>query len=228
MTPPSGTPSPSAPSSLEERVRAGDREALAELLAGQRAELRRYVEYRLDPRLRGRLSASDVLQEIYLSAQQRLEHFRELVDMPFRVWVRLLASQRLVDVHRKHMSAQARDAGIERSLDQPFRGAGAAVGSSASAVNLAARIVDDQTSPSQVALRRELLDQLVEAIGAMDPLDREVLALRHFDELTNDEVARLLDIPKGTASKRYIRALGRLRAMLERVPGLIDPSHESP
>lgn len=226
MTPTSGTSHSPTPSSLEERVRAGDRVALAELMAEQQAALRRFVQFRLDPRLRGRLSASDVLQEIYLSAQQRLDHFREQVDMPFRVWVRLLANQRLVDAHRKHLSAKARDAGVERSLDQPFPGG--SLGTSASSVNLAARIVDDQTSPSQVALRRELLEQLIEAIGAMDPLDREVLALRHFDELTNDEVARMLDIPKGTASKRYVRALGRLRGMMERVPGLIDPSAEHP
>ncbi len=204
----------SDPSTREVRARSGDREALASLFADHEGRLRRWVDRRLDPRLRGRLSPSDVMQEIYLAAEARLDHFGERPEMPFAVWVRLLADQRLVDAHRRHLGAEARDAGREVGLG---RG-----GPGSSAADLAARLAGGLTSPSQAAVRHEVHEILTRAIEAMDAIDREVLSLRHFDELSNDEVAALLDIPKGTASKRYVRALGRLRAILEQVPGLLD------
>lgn len=200
--------------SWEGQVRLGDESALAALFESHRERLRRWVENRLDGRLRGRLSPSDVMQEVYIAAAQRLDHFRERPDMPFSVWVRLLADQRLVEVHRRHLGAEARDAGREVAIGK--------AGPTSSAANLAARLAGDLTSPSQAAVRHEVHELLVRTIEAMDPLDRDVLALRHFDELTNDEVAQLLGIPKGTASKRYVRALARLRTILEQVPGLLD------
>jgi RNA polymerase sigma-70 factor (ECF subfamily) len=199
----------------EDRVRGGDRTALAELYSLHRARLRRWVELHLDPRLRGRLSPSDVLQEVYLAAEQRLDHFRDRTEMPFAVWVRLLAGQRLVEAHRRHLGAAARDAG----RDVPLFGEG---GPATSAANLAAQLAGDLTSPSQAALRGEVNGLLAGALESMDPLDREVLALRHYDELSNDDVARLLGLTKGAASKRYVRALARLRSILEAVPGLLD------
>lgn len=206
----------------EKRLReAGDRQALAALFSDQEQVLRRWVAARLDARLAARLSPSDVVQEIYLDAEKRLEHFRERPDMPFRIWIRLLADQRLIDVRRLHLGAQARDAGREVSMD---RGNPAL---SASAAGLAARLAGDLTSPSRAAIRRETLDTLVKAIEGMDALDREVLTLRHFDELTNDDVAHYLGIPKGTASKRYVRALGRLRTILESIPGLLGDETDS-
>jgi RNA polymerase sigma-70 factor (ECF subfamily) len=208
---PSPGPDPLCP---EDRVRSGDREALASLFADHEGRLRRWVDRRLDPRLRGRLSPSDVVQETYLAAEARLDHFGERPEMPFAVWVRLLADQRLIDAHRRHLGAEARDAGREVGLR---RG-----GPGSSAADLAARLAGGLTSPSQAAVRHEVHEILTRAIEAMDGLDREVLSLRHFDELGNDEVAALLGIPKGTASKRYVRALGRLRAILEQVPGLLD------
>jgi RNA polymerase sigma-70 factor (ECF subfamily) len=209
-------PSPqSDPSSRELRVRSGDREALASLFGEHEGRLRRWVDRRLDPRLRGRLSPSDVVQETYLAAEARLDHFGERPEMPFAVWVRLLADQRLIDAHRRHLGAEARDACREVGLGR---------GGNSSAADLAARLAGGLTSPSQAAARHEVHEILTRAIEAMDGLDREVLSLRHFDELGNDEVAVLLGIPKGTASKRYVRALGRLRAILEQVPGLLDES----
>lgn len=203
-----------SPEEWEEQVRLGDRSALAGLYSLHRDRLRRWVELHLDPRLRSRLSPSDVIQEVYLAAEQRLEHFRERSEMPFSVWVRLLAGQRLVEVHRRHLGAEARDAGRDRPLGE--------AGPAASAANIAAHLAGDLTSPSQAAVREEVHEQLIRALESMEPLDREVLALRHYDELSNDEVARLLGISKGTASKRYVRALARLRTILEAIPGLLD------
>lgn len=209
------------PEFWESRLRDGDREALGTLFEAHCGGLRRWVESRLDPRLRGRLSASDVLQEIYLAAEGRIEHFRSTRDMPFGIWIRLLADQRLVEVHRKHLMAQARSVKREVSIHRLD-------GSAGSGVNLATRLATDQTSPSSAAVHHETMNILTEAVDAMEPRDREVLILRHFDELSNDEVARFLDIPKGTASKRYIRALGRLRDVLERIPGLLAESTVGP
>jgi len=202
--------------SWEQRVREGDRVALASLFAEHQDRLARWVELRLDARLRGRLSPSDVVQEVYLAAEQRLDHFHGRPDLSFAVWIRLVAGQRMIDLHRRHLGTEARDVSREVSLDANR------AGPAASAVNLAARIAGDLTSPSHAAIRNEERELLVRAFEAMDPVDREVLALRHFDELTNEEVAQLLAIPKGTASKRYIRALGRLRSILEQIPGLLD------
>jgi RNA polymerase sigma-70 factor (ECF subfamily) len=199
---------------LERRVREGDRSALATLFGAHEGRLLRWVELRLDPRLKGRLAPDDVVQDVYLAAERRLEHFTRLTDLPFSVWVRLLAGQCLVDAHRRHLGAVARDAGREVGIFEP--------GPTTSAANLAARLAGDLTSPSEAAIRKETHQLLLEAVEAMHPLDREVLALRHFDELSNDDVARLLEISKGTASKRYVRALGRLRTALEQIGGLVD------
>lgn len=202
--------------STETRLRNGDREALAELFTQHHDRLKRWLDLRLDARLRARVSSSDILQEVYLAADQRLDHFAQHDEMPFAVWVRLLAGQRLIEAQRRHLGAGQRAAGREVAL--------APRSPATSAANLADELAANFTSPSQAAVRDEIHDQLLRAIEGLDLLDREVLTLRHFDELTNDEVAQLLDIPKGTASKRYIRALGRLKSLLEQIPGLLEES----
>jgi RNA polymerase sigma-70 factor (ECF subfamily) len=187
---------------------------LASLFSLHEDRLRRWLNLRVDPRLRGRVSPSDIVQEVYLAAEHRLDHFRNRPEIPFSVWVRLIAGQRLVDIHRRHLGAEARNAAREVPNNWG--------GPTTSATNIAAGLAGDLTSPSQAAIRNEVQEQLARAIEAMSPIDREVLALRHFDELSNDEVALLLSIPKGTASKRYVRALDRLRSILAEVPGLMD------
>jgi RNA polymerase sigma-70 factor (ECF subfamily) len=170
------------------------------------------VDLRLDQRLNGRVSTSDVLQETYIDALKRIRHFQSKPEMPFHVWLRLIAGQRLIEVHRQHLGARMRSAGQEVSID---RGGLAA----ASSVCLAAKLAGSEASPSTVAIRGETLAQLEAALEGMDPIDREVLALRHFEELTNQEVAEVLGIDKSAASKRYVRALERLKDVLARLPG---------
>jgi RNA polymerase sigma-70 factor, ECF subfamily len=199
------------PDSREARVRVGDRSALASLLREQTEPLCRWIERRLDRRLQGRVSPADILQEVYLAAQQRLDHFGKLKDLPFGVWVRLLAGQRLVEVHRHYFEAMARDIRREVSLDI---GSGSHV--------LAARLAGHFTTPSRAAIRNEAAQRLTRALDALDPVDREILRLRHFEELSNNDVARHLHLTKSATTKRYIRALTRLRSVLETVPGLVD------
>jgi RNA polymerase sigma-70 factor (ECF subfamily) len=192
------------------KVRAGDQAALAELFAKHRDKLRRMVQLRLDHRLAGRVSASDVLQEAYIDAVKRIDHYFAKPDQPFFGWLRLVVGQRLADVRREHL-AQKRDAGNEVSID---RGAGPA-----DSACLAARLLGDGSSPSHAAARAESFARLERALNEMDPLDREVLALRHFEELSNAETAALLGVQPAAASKRYVRALARLKQILETIPG---------
>jgi RNA polymerase sigma-70 factor (ECF subfamily) len=200
---------------LLDRLQAGDRNALAELFARYREPLRRMILLRLDQRLGGRVSPSDVLQETYVDAMKRVPHFFENPDMPFFVWLRWIAGQRLVEVHRQHLGARMRDAGLEVSLQQGYPAA-------ASATSLAAHLAGGLTSPSRAAIRGEMVAQLEAALDRLDPIDREVLALRHFEELSNNEVAALLGIQKAAASKRYVRALERLKAALAQIPGFSE------
>ncbi|MEK7674230.1 MAG: sigma-70 family RNA polymerase sigma factor [Verrucomicrobiota bacterium] len=199
---------------LLDRLRRGDQQALAELFALYREQLKRMVDLRLDHRLAGRVSASDVLQDGYIDALKRLQHYFDKPNMPFHVWLRLIIGQRLVEVHRQHLGAQMRDAGQEVSMDHGL--------TAASSLCLAARLAGSLPSPSQAAIRAERLAQLEKALDVMDPIDREVLALRHFEELNNNEVAEILGIQKSAASKRYVRALARLKEILSQWPGFLE------
>jgi RNA polymerase sigma-70 factor (ECF subfamily) len=197
---------------LLDRVRDGDQQALAELFARYRDRLRRMVRLRLDRRLQGRLDPSDVLQEAYLDLARRAPEYLAEPKMPFFLWLRLLTGQRLLALHRQHLGAQMRDAGQEVSI---HRGALP----QATSASLAAQLLGRLTSPTQAAVRAELQIKLQEALNSMDPIDREVLILRHFEELSNNETAEVLGLQKGAASNRYIRALKRLKNLLSGVPG---------
>jgi RNA polymerase sigma-70 factor (ECF subfamily) len=197
---------------LRDRLKCGDEDALARLFSRHRDRLWRMVHFRMDRRLSGRVDPDDVLQEAYLAAAQRLDHFgADPSPSPF-VWLRMIVMQTLTDVYRHHLGAQMRDADREIALhrrDDP----------PATSASLAAILVGRFTSPSQAAARAETFEQVQRAIDAMEPLDREVLALRHFEELTNAEVAEVLGIQQKAASIRYVRAIRRLKAVLSEVPG---------
>jgi RNA polymerase sigma-70 factor (ECF subfamily) len=195
-------------SELLSRLRTGDQTALADLFARYRERLRRMVAVRLDPRLAGRVAASDVLQEAYIDALKRFPHYFEKPDQPFFGWLRLVVGQRIADVHREHLEARKRDARQEVSIENR-------VPAAASSVCLAACLAGRLTSPSHAAARNEWAAKLETALDELDPLDREVLALRHFEELSNTETADILGIQPSAASKRYVRALARLKQILE-------------
>jgi RNA polymerase sigma-70 factor (ECF subfamily) len=199
---------------LSRRMRAGEQSALAELLTRSRDRLRNVVQLRLDRRLQGRIDASDVLQEAFIDAAQRLAEYAADPAMPPYLWLRFLTVQRLMALHRRHLGAQ-RDAGREVSL---YRGALPAADSWSLASQLLGRI----TTPSRAVVRAEIQIKLQEALNAMDPIDREVLALRHFEELGNNETAAVLGLQKAAASNRYVRALRRLKETLAATPGLLD------
>ena len=199
---------------LLRRALAGDESALAALFDGYRDRLKKMIRLRLDRRLSGRVDTSDVLQDAYLDVRRPLaEYARDPSAMPFHLWLRLVAGQRLTDVHRHHLGAQMRDAGMEVSLHRgPFP--------QADSISLAAQLLGKMTSASKAAIRAEHKLIVQEALNGMDPIDREVLALRHFEHLSNDETALVLGLRKSAASNRYIRALKRLKEILSSIPGL--------
>jgi RNA polymerase sigma-70 factor, ECF subfamily len=196
------------------RAKLGDVQALAELFGQFRPRLERMVRLRLDPRLRGRLDPSDVLQEAYLEAAKKFTDFIEQESMPLFLWLRLVTTQKLTDIHRFH-GMQKRDTKRELSV---CRGSEPP----ASSVLLARQFLGRLSSPSRIAIRAELRRSVQDALDGLDPIDREVLALRHFEHLSNAETAQVLGIKPNAASNRYIRAVKRLRSFLSAIPGFTD------
>ena len=216
-TDPSSTPSTSGEivehADLKNRIAKGDREALGELFAIYRPRLWRMVTFRLHPSLQGRIDADDVLQDAWLRAVERIDHFFEIEGESSFLWFRSVVTQTLLDLHRFHLGAQKRSTAREKSID-----VGWATGSTSS--SLAFHLSDSARSPSSNASRTELSKQLDSVLSGMNEVDREVLALRHFESLSNREVATLLGMTEQAASIRYVRALGRLKQILELViPG---------
>ena len=203
-------------SGLLRRVREGDKRALVDLFARHRDRLRRMVRIRLDRRLQGRVDASDVIQEAHIEVLRRAGEYVREPSMPAFLWFRFLVGERLLHAHRRHLGTQMRDAGQEISLHQ-------GAFPQATSVSLAALLLGRLTSPTRAARRAEMQVRLQTILNQMDPIDREVLTLRHFEELSNSETARVLGLEKTAASNRYIRALKRLKEVLATMPELFQP-----
>jgi RNA polymerase sigma-70 factor (ECF subfamily) len=200
---------------LLDAASAGDEGALAILVERHRERLERMVRLRMDRRLQGRVDPADVVQEAYLAVRGKFPHYRADPRVPFFLWLRLEVGQKLVDVHRFHLGTQMRDAGQEVSL---HRGALPQVTS----LSLAEHLLGKLTTASHAAMRVELKLRVQEALNSMDPHDREVLILRHFEELSNAEAAEVLGIKPSAAVNRYVRALKRLKNVFQGMPGGIE------
>ncbi len=185
---------------------------LTDLFVQHRERLVQMIRLRMDQRLVRRIDASDVIQEAYLECVRRYDDYRENPQMPLFLWVRLQTSQKLLDLHRRHLGTQMRDVGREAVLNH-----GA---TSVSSVALAAQLLGRLTTASKAAIRKETQLRVQDALNAMDAIDREVLTLRHFEMLTNEETASVLGISKTAASNRYIRALMRMKEIATSISGL--------
>jgi RNA polymerase sigma-70 factor (ECF subfamily) len=186
------------------RLRSGGQEVLAAMYEENRGRLRRMVELRLDRRLVQRVDASDVLQEAFVDVSKRLDEYLRDPSMPLIVWMRFLVGQRLSALQRWHFQRQKRDPRREEPATAPAR-------PTFDSEQIAQEFSASMTSPSEVVQRDETARRLQELLDTMDPIDREILVLRHFEELTNTEAAAELGLSTGAASKRYIRALARLK-----------------
>lgn len=198
------------------RLKKGDTGGLADAFDFHRNRLQRMLMFRMDPRLRGRVDEDDILQEAFMNAEKRLQHYLNQRSMSLFVWIRLITEQTLIDVHRRHLGTKMRSAGREKSPGGGLR--------NSSSQTLSQQFLAGLTSPSQAAIREETAHQLHEALEQMSEIDREVLALRHFEELTNSEVAEILEITPKAASIRYVRALTRLKGVLAQLPGFSEIS----
>jgi RNA polymerase sigma-70 factor (ECF subfamily) len=202
---------PGDPTDPIEKLR-GDRQALGMLFDQYRDRLRRMVELRLDQRLRARFDASDVVQEAFLDVAGDLDAYLADPKLPPLLWLRLHVGRRLTTLHRQHLGSKMRDAGQEISLYQ-----GAVPRASSTA--LAAMLLGRHAWPTQAAQRAERMLRVQEALNSLDPIDREVLALRHFEQLGRAEAALVLGISQEAGAKRYFRALKRLKDLLATMPG---------
>jgi len=193
---------------------AGGDAAVAELFSEFQPRLERMVEFRLDRRLRGRVDSLDIIQEAYIEIARRISDYTSNPTVAFYVWVRQITWQTLVSVHRRHLG-QKRHPGMEVRLNRK--------NPNETAFSIAEALVGQLTSPSGAARRQEDYDQLREALSTMDDTDREVLALRHFEQLGNNEVADILEISRTAASNRYVRAIKRLGDVLATLPHFQGP-----
>jgi RNA polymerase sigma-70 factor (ECF subfamily) len=191
---------------------AGDGNAWGALLTAHQERLTRMVAFRMDPRLRGRIEAADVVQDAFVEASAHREAYFHAPTAPLFLWLRGVVSNKLLEVHRHHLGTRMRDAKRELPLDdrQRFDDTTAALG---------AHLIGRLTSPSVAAVRDETKRRLTDALDKMDATDREVLVLRHFEQLSNAEAAQIVGIQERAAAKRYLRALERLKSILSMLPG---------
>ncbi|QDT36561.1 sigma-70 family RNA polymerase sigma factor [Stratiformator vulcanicus] len=185
----------------------GDADAVQALLERHRGSLRRLVQLRLDRRLIRRVDASDVVQDVMLEAHQRLPEYFKDGSMPFHLWIRHLARDRIIDMHRRHRAAAKRSVDKERPLQSQQFG-------DQSSIELAAQLRDPELTPAAATIRKELQERFLAALDEMDEDDRDILLMRHFEQLGNGEAAEALGISPAAAGMRHLRALKRLRTIL--------------
>ena len=185
----------------------GESAAVNELLERHRVGLKNMVSARMDQKLARRIDARDVVQDVLLEASQRLADYVRDPKMPFGLWLRHLARDRIIDLHRRHRVARRRTLDRERGLSAPER-------PDQSSLELAAQLRDPELTPAAATLRKELYVRFVEAIDTLEEEDREILLMRHFEQLSNSEAAELLGLSQPAAGMRYLRALRRLREVL--------------
>lgn len=199
------------PDDLEQRLADGDTIVFGELFTNHRPRLWQIIHFRLSDKIRGRVDPDDVVQEVYLEAEKRLRHYVDGDFPSLFLWLRLVVGQTLSKIHRTHLQTESRSV-----LREAGSGRSGLWGNTS--LCLSQRFIAHMTSPSQVAVKGELIGEVRQALEGMNAMDQEVLALRHFEELTNQEVAVELGIKPKAASIRYMRALERLRGVLEQLP----------
>jgi RNA polymerase sigma-70 factor (ECF subfamily) len=192
---------------LLDQARQGDAAAIDQLLARHREPIRRLIDLRLDPAIVQRLDASDVVQDVLLEASRRLQDYLKNPAMPFHLWLRHIAKDPLIDAHRRHHQAQKRGVNREQPLARPGW-------MDQSSLELAGQLIDPERTPASAAIQEELQRRLQESLAQLDEDDRDLLLMRHFEQLPNQEVASLLGLTEAAASMRYLRALRRLRETL--------------
>ena len=210
-------PDPSETQNLLHRVGQADAAATDELWEKFRPALRRMIGLRLDQAVSRRVDASDVVQDVLIKASQRLADYLRNPVLPFHLWLRQIARDHVIDAHRRHRASARRSVDREQALHA--RGACGSFDDHSS-LDLAAQLRDSELTPAAEALRRELQSRFHSVLLQMDEGDREIILLRHFEQLSNGEAAQALGVSEAAAGMRHLRALRRLRAFLGETPSL--------
>ena len=188
-------------------AREGDEDAVNRLIERHRAAVLRMVQMRLDHKIRRRVDVSDVVQDVMIEANRRLQTYMADPSMPFHLWLRHIAKDRIIDAHRRHRGSQKRSIDREQALAVP----GA---KDHSTMDLAAHLCDGELTPAAAATQREMAERVADAVSELGEQDAEIIIMRHYEQLTNQEVAQALGLTEPAASMRYLRAVRRLREML--------------
>jgi RNA polymerase sigma-70 factor (ECF subfamily) len=201
------------PTELLVDVREGKPQAVEELLDRHRDPLRRMIAMRLDQRLAQRVDVSDIIQDVLIEANRRLIDYVNAPTIPFHLWIRQIAKDRIIDAHRRHRLS------AKRSVDREQGPIGFA-SNEQSTIELANQFKDDGLTPAAAATQKELAQHMELAISQLKDPDREIILMRHFEQLNNQEIAQSLGLTEPAASMRYLRAIKRLREVIEGLPNL--------
>ena len=193
---------------LLDRVRQGDGNAINGLLERHRAAIRRMIDQRMDRVVQRRVDASDIVQDVMIEANRRLGDYLANPTMPFQLWLRHMARDRLIDAHRRHRVAATRSLDREVSLNVP-------AGQDHSQADLIGQLADRELTPAAAATWHELELRFAAAVEQLDADDRKIVLLRHFEHLSTAEAADALGLTKPAAGMRYLRAMRRLRILLD-------------
>ena len=198
------------------RAKSGEPSVVNDLLERHRESLRRLIQMRLDRAISQRVDASDVVQDVCLEASRRFEDYiRDNNPMPFHLWLRQIAKDRIIDMHRRHRGAQRRSVDREHHMPAPQY-------ADQSSLNLAAQLQDRELTPAAANIRRELETRFLAALQELAEDDREIILMRHSENLGNSEVAQVLGLSPAATGMRYLRALRKLRAVLGESPSQMD------
>jgi RNA polymerase sigma-70 factor (ECF subfamily) len=195
---------------LLDRVRDGDADAVNRLLERHRAAIRRMIDSRMDRVIERRVDASDIVQDVMIEANRRLSDYLANPTMPFRLWLRHMARDRLIDAHRRHRVAATRS--LDREVPLVARDV------DGSSVDGLVGIIDRELTPAAAATWHELERRFAAAVDLLDDLDRQIVLLRHFEHLSTADAAEILGLSKPAAGMRYLRAMRRLRSLLDGGP----------
>jgi RNA polymerase sigma-70 factor (ECF subfamily) len=193
---------------LMAEAKAGDKSAVNQLMDRHRNSLDRLIRMRLDKKIQNRIGVSDVVQDVLIEANRRLPRYLESPAMPFHLWVRQIARDRIIDAHRRHRVSAKRSVDREQRMVVPR-------GCDQSSIHLASLLGDSRLTPAAAAMQKEMARKVEASISMLDDKDSEIIVMRHYEHLTNQEISRLLVLCEPAASMRYLRAIRRLREVMQ-------------
>ena len=201
-------PGPDQTGELLREAREGNADAIGNLLDRHRDSLRRMIQMRMDQKLARRIDVSDIIQDVLIEANRRLKDYLENPAMPFHLWIRQIAKDRMIDAHRRHRVSAKRSIDREQPMFSP-------AGADHSTIELAVQLCDPALTPAAAATQKEIAAQIELPVGELDDNDRDIILMRHYEMMSNQDIAQALDLTEPAASMRYLRALRRLRTIID-------------